>query len=143
MAVLRDLAKRRLDDTTMHLGKAQQHYLKTIRQHQMLETYQAEYQQALQLNMAEQGMPTREWINRQSFIDSLVKAVHQHAQDVDDSKRQLDNAMASWRIDKQRLSALETLKSRADADRARQQSKQEQKMMDEFAQRAYEGKRAI
>lgn len=143
MAVLRDLARRKLDDTTLHLGKAQQHYQSTIRQHQMLETYQAEYEQALQVNMAAEGMPTREWINRQSFIDSLAKAVHQHVQNVNDSKRQVDQVMAAWRIDKQRLSAFETLQNRADAERARQQSKQEQKMMDEFAQRVSQGKRAI
>ncbi|CAD5358409.1 flagellar protein [Enterobacter cancerogenus] len=143
MTVLRDLAQHKLDDTALHLGKAQQHYQSTIRQHQMLETYQAEYHQALHVNMAEEGMSTREWINRQSFIDSLAKAVHQHTQHVNDSKRQVDQMLVAWRNDKQRLSAFETLQIRVDAERARQQSKQEQKMMDEFAQRASQGKRGI
>ncbi|WP_435927713.1 flagellar export protein FliJ [Dryocola sp. BD613] len=143
MDVLRDLAQQQLDTTTTHLGKVQQDYTRAVTQLEQLEAYELEYQQNLQLNMADRGISVVDWVSQQSFIDSLGKVVRQHAGHVTACKQSVDLALSSWRSDKQRLNAFDTLKSRAETVRALKESRHEQKLMDEFAQRACLGKKVL
>jgi flagellar FliJ protein len=69
--------------------------------------------------------------------------VHQHAGHVTTCKKSVDLVLTSWRSDKQRLNAFDTLKSRAETVRALKESRYEQKLMDEFAQRARHGKKVL
>ncbi|OAT59350.1 flagellar export protein FliJ [Obesumbacterium proteus] len=143
MDVLRDLAQQKLDDTTSHLGKVQQDYSRAVTQLEQLEAYELEYQQTLQSNMANKGISVVDWVNHQSFIDSLGKVVFQHTGHVTQCKKSVDLALSSWRSDKQRLNSFDTLKSRAEEVRTLKENRQEQKLMDEFAQRASLGKKVL
>lgn len=143
MDVLRDLAQQQLDDTTSRLGKVQQDYTRAVTQLEQLEAYEQEYQQNLQSNIVSRGISVVDWVNQQSFIDSLGKVVRQHEGHVTNCKQSVDLTLSSWRSDKQRLNAFDTLKSRAESVRTLKENRLEQKMMDEFAQRACQGKKVL
>ncbi|WP_145579850.1 flagellar export protein FliJ [Yersinia vastinensis] len=143
MDVLRELAEQTLSDTTVQLGKVQQAYAHAATQLKQLESFELEYQQQLRTNVASKGMPVAELLNRQSFIDSLGSVVKQHAGHVTQCQQSVDQTLLTWKHDKQRLNAFETLKSRADSKRMLKESRQEQKMMDEFAQRACMGRKTL
>jgi flagellar FliJ protein len=143
MDVLRDLAQQQLETTTTRLGKAQQDYTRAVTQLQQLEAYEQEYQQSLHLNMVGQGMSVVDWVNHQSFINSLGKVVSQHAGHVTSCKQSVDQVLSSWRSDKQRLNAFDTLQSRVQTIRTLKENRYEQKLMDEFAQRVCQGKKVL
>lgn len=97
----------------------------------------------LRASVVGKGLPIAELLNRQSFIDSLGNVVKQQAGQVAKCQNSVDQTLLVWRHDKQRLNAFETLKSRADAVKTLKENRQEQKMMDEFAQRACMGKEVL
>lgn len=136
MDMLRDLADKTLSETTVELGKVQQVYSKAATQLDELKSYEQEYQQLMQETVIREGMSVVNLIAHSAFIDSLNNVVKQHASHVADCQASVDRTMQVWRQNKQRLNAFETLKHRADSVRDLKESRQEQKMMDEFAQRA-------
>ncbi|CNK62648.1 flagellar export protein FliJ [Yersinia mollaretii] len=143
MDVLRDLAEKTLSDTTVQLGKMQQAHTQAVLQLDQLENFELEYQQQLRSSVVEKGMPIADLLNRQSFIDSLGSVVKQQAGQVAQCQHSVDQTLLAWKQDKRRLNAFETLKSRADAVRMLKENRLEQKMMDEFAQRACMGRKTL
>lgn len=143
MDFLRDMAEKALSDTTVELGKVQQNYTRATTQLNQLESFKLEYQQQLHATVSGKGISMAELLNRQSFIDSLGKVVKQHSGHVAKCKDMVDQTLHAWRRDKQRLNAFETLKSRSEAVRMLKENRQEQKAMDEFAQRACMGKESL
>jgi flagellar FliJ protein len=136
MVMLRDMAEEKLTETTRTLGTMQQTWQEAVNQHQQLQNYEQEYQQSLRRGMTGRGMSVADLVNHQSFILSLNQVVKQHAGHVNTCEKAVDRAKASWISDKQRLNAFETLIVRRETAQAQVESRAEQKMMDEFAQRA-------
>ncbi|MFP2239408.1 flagellar export protein FliJ [Pseudescherichia vulneris] len=136
MVMLRDMAEEKLTETTRTLGTMQQTWQEAVNQHQQLQNYEQEYQQSLRRGMTGHGMSVADLVNHQSFILSLNQVVKQHAGHVNTCEKAVDRAKASWISDKQRLNAFETLIVRRETAQAQVESRAEQKMMDEFAQRA-------
>ncbi|AVR02554.1 flagella biosynthesis chaperone FliJ [Pluralibacter gergoviae] len=143
MAFLRDMAEQTLTDTTAELGKVQQVYTLATEQLRQLENFALEYQQQLHSTVSGKGIPMAELLNRQSFIDSLGKVVRQHTGHVARCKEAVDEKLETWRQDKKRLNAFETLQSRSEAVRMQKEQRLEQKAMDEFAQRASTRKKIL
>jgi flagellar FliJ protein len=135
MHLLRDLAEKKLKQTTSHLGKVQQEYQMAQMQLKKLEEFKADYQQQLYTQMRHEGVSAVNWINQQSFIDALGKVVFKHNGNVEQIKNSVDEAVNSWRFDKRRLNAFETLENRAIEEHRLIQNKHDQKLMDEYAQR--------
>lgn len=136
MNILRDLADKKLQDTITHLGKMRQQHAQATDQLTSLENYEREYSQQMHSSITGKGMTVVDLLSHQSFINSLSKVITQQAHQVDICETSVDNAMGDWRKDKQRLNAFDTLKQRADSLRLLQENRRDQKMMDEFAQRA-------
>lgn len=143
MDFLRELAEQTLTDTTAELGKVQQAYTLAATQLGQLESFELEYQQQLRNTVSGKGIPVADLLNRQSFIDSLGNVVKQQASHVVKCQNTVNETLLNWRHDKQRLNAFETLKSRADDVRLLKENRQEQKLMDEFAQRACMGRELL
>lgn len=136
MNFLREQAEKKVEDRVQALGQSQQQWHQATQQLKQLETYECEYQQALQLQVTGTGMIVADLINHQSFIHSLHQVVGQQAKQVTHCLHVVDQHRELWTLEKQRLNAYETLLTRA-ADRESQVARRlEQKMMDEFAQRA-------
>ncbi|EEQ08231.1 Flagellar biosynthesis chaperone [Yersinia bercovieri ATCC 43970] len=121
----------------------QQVYTQATIQHEQLESFELEYQQQLRANISGKGILIADLLNRQSFIDSLGQVVKQHAGHVEKCQNSVEETLLDWKRDKKRLNAFETLKSRGDAARLLKENRLEQKMMDEFAQRASMGKKIL
>lgn len=136
MVMLREMAEEKLTETTRTLGTVQQSLQDAVAQHQQLQHYEREYQQSLRQGMMSRGMSVADLVNHQSFIVSLNQVVKQHEGHVNSCEKAVDRAKASWISDKQRLNAFETLIVRRETAQARVESRHEQKLMDEFAQRA-------
>lgn len=136
MTLLRDMAEEKLTETTRQLGSVQQSLQSAVAQHEQLQHYEREYQQSLREGMSGKGMSVADLINHQSFIFSLNQVVKQHENHVEVCEQAVDKAKAGWIADKQRLNAFETLIVRRETAQAQTESRQEQKLMDEFAQRA-------
>lgn len=136
MEVLRDLAEKAVEDATRHLGKAQQTFEQAKQQLDKLMNYEQEYRHQLQQNMTSGGMESANWINYQQFINSLDATVSHHRQYVSQCQTHVNSAMHVWRQKKQRLNAFAILNERAAAARYIKENRRDQKLMDEFAQRA-------
>ena len=98
--------------------------------------YEQEYQQSLRQGMMGGGMSVADLVNHQSFILSLKQVVKQQAGHVNACEKAVDEVKKNWVQNKQRLNAFETLIERRATAQALVQSRYEQKLMDEFAQRA-------
>ncbi|MCR4215024.1 flagellar export protein FliJ, partial [Enterobacter cloacae] len=78
----------------------------------------------------------RTFLNYQQFIQTLEKAIEQHRQQLQQWTQKVDTALNFWREKKQRLQAWQTLQDRQIAAATLAENRQDQKKMDEFAQRA-------
>lgn len=136
MVLLRDKAQETLTQTTRALGGAQQQLQQAMAQHEQLQHYEQEYQQSLRQGMMSDGMSVADLVNHQSFILSLKQVVKQQAGHVNACEKAVDEVKKNWVQNKQRLNAFETLIERRATAQALVQSRHEQKLMDEFAQRA-------
>ncbi len=135
---LRDLAEQDLEQAVIHLGDMRRGQQQADQQLSMLLDYQNEYQQSLRQGMMGGGIVSwRIWSNYHQFIQTLEKAIEQHRQQLNQWNQRLEQALSNWREKhKQRLNAFETLIERRATAQALVQSRHEQKLMDEFAQRA-------
>ncbi|EOY5737661.1 flagellar export protein FliJ [Enterobacter ludwigii] len=136
MTLLRDMAQEQLTETTRALGGVQQQLQQAVVQHEQLQHYEQEYQQSLRQGMMDSGMSVADLVNHQSFILSLKQVVKQQEGHVNACEKAVDDVKQNWLHKKQRLNAFETLIERRATAQALIQSRHEQKLMDEFAQRA-------
>lgn len=136
MVMLREMAEEKLTTTTRTLGAAQQTWQQAVTQHEQLQGYEREYQQSLRIGMMADGMSVADLVNHQSFILSLSQVVTQQHHHVSHCEQAVSAARQSWLKDRQRLNAFETLITRRESARSLAESRYEQKLMDEFAQRA-------
>ncbi|TCV95558.1 flagellar export protein FliJ [Biostraticola tofi] len=136
MNTLRELAERALEEAIMQLGACRVAHNQAVEQLNQLMNYEQEYRQQLQQDMTDIGIQADKWINYQNFIGSLYKVVTFHRQQVSVCHARMQNAMVHLHLKKQRLSAFESLKQRADTAKQLVENRLDQKKMDEFAQRA-------
>ncbi|SLM63753.1 MULTISPECIES: flagellar export protein FliJ [Dickeya] len=133
--MLRDLAQKEVDTATTQLGQVQKAYLQAEEQLNMLLGYHDDYRQRLNESMTE-GMANTAWQNYQQFILTLEKAIEQHRHQLLNWSSRLSQAMKNWQEKQQRLNAFTTLQQREQTKMLAHENRQEQKRMDEFAQRA-------
>lgn len=143
MTMLRDMAQETLTETTRALGGAQQQLQQAMTQHEQLQHYEQEYQHSLRQGMMGDGMSVADLVNHQSFILSLKQVVKQQEGHVNACEKAVDQVKHNWVQNKQRLNAFETLIERRATAQALVQSRHEQKLMDEFAQRAGQKKERL
>lgn len=136
MEMLRDKAEDTLMATTRELGAVQKSLQHAIEQHQQLQNYALEYQQSLRLGISGRGMSMANLTNHQAFIGALNHVVKQHEMHIERCEGALATAKARWINDKQRLNAFETLIVRRQYVERVIDRRQDQKLMDTFAQRA-------
>lgn len=136
MDTLREMAEDALQEATTQLGKMRQACTQAEEQLNQLVNYELEYRQQLQQNMTSDGMAATNWMNYQQFMTSLDKTLEHHRQHVSQCQQRVNQALKNWQEKKQRLNAFETLRDRAQATQLLKENKLDQKLMDEYAQRA-------
>ncbi|WP_349844368.1 flagellar export protein FliJ [Pantoea dispersa] len=132
---LRDLAEQDLEQAVIHLGDMRRGQQQADQQLSMLLDYQNEYRNKLNQDMSG-GIASTRWSNYHQFIQTLEKAIEQHRQQLNQWNQRLEQALSNWREKHKKLNTYQTLITRAEENALRQESRLDQKRMDEFAQRA-------
>ncbi|PKH24734.1 flagellar biosynthesis chaperone FliJ [Enterobacterales bacterium CwR94] len=132
---LRTLAQKDVDEAAIRVGEVRRAWQQADDQLNMLLNYQNEYRHQLNTTMST-GIASHRWTNYHQFIQTLEKAIDQHRQQLSQWNRRLEQALQHWRDKQQRLNAFETLHTRAATAALLQESRLDQKLMDEYAQRA-------
>ena len=135
LVTLRDLAQKAVEQASTQLGQARLSYQNAEQQLSMLLSYQDEYRVRLNDTLSN-GMASSSWQNYQQFIQTLEQAIDQHRHQLAQWNVKAEQAVKHWQEKQQRLNAFETLNERAETSARLQESRLDQKLMDEFAQRA-------
>src|SRR5574343_445462 len=133
---LLELMQTRTDEATRTLGQliaAEQNARSRLG---MLEQYRAEYAQKMQ-DAAASGITQLALRNYQDFLARIDEAIDQQRQAVKQSEHNTAAGQANWQAQNKRLKAIDTLYVRHDARERAFESKQEQKLLDEFSVRQY------
>ena len=130
-----DLAVKEVDDAAVRLGEMRRCCQQAEEQLNMLINYQFEYSSSLNDNMS-QGIASNRWQNYQQFIQTLEKAIDQHRQQLSQWNNKVNLALNFWQEKQKRLQAWQTLQDRKAAQVLLAENKLDQKLMDEYAQRA-------
>ncbi|CNH35810.1 flagellar export protein FliJ [Yersinia pekkanenii] len=135
LVTLRDLAQKAVAQASTQLGQVRLSYQSAEQQLTMLLSYQDEYR--VQLNdTLSNGMASSRWQNYQQFIQTLEQAIEQHRHQLAQWNVKVELAVKHWQEKQQRLNAFETLQERAETTQRLHDNRLDQKLMDEFAQRA-------
>ncbi|QHB33005.1 flagella biosynthesis chaperone FliJ [Yersinia canariae] len=135
LVTLRDLAQKAVEQATTQLGQVRLSYQNAEQQLSMLLSYQDEYRVRLNDTLSN-GMASSSWQNYQQFIQTLEQAIEQHRNQLAQWNTKVEQAVQHWQEKQQRLNAFETLQDRAETTARLQENRLDQKLMDEFAQRA-------
>ncbi|MCV9880373.1 flagellar export protein FliJ [Brenneria izbisi] len=135
LVTLRELAQKEVEKAAGQLGQVRKAFQQAEQQLNMLLNYQDDYRQKLNTTMTD-GMANNSWQNYQQFIQTLDNAIDQHRQQLLQWTSRLDLAMKTWQEKQQRLNAFEKLQDRETTRQLVKNNRIEQKLMDEFAQRA-------
>src|SRR5690606_5325061 len=101
-----------------------------------LQGYKHDYTKTLQ-DRLQGGLSSSDTRNYQDFISNLEKALGQQYQLLGKLKNHYEMARNVWMQHQQRLTSLNTLVQRQQARANLRQSRQDQKMMDEYGARAF------
>ncbi|AJJ62119.1 flagellar export protein FliJ [Yersinia aldovae] len=135
LVTLCELAQKAVEQASTRLGQVRLSYQNAEQQLTMLLTYQDEYRMRLNDTLSN-GMASSSWQNYQQFIQTLELAIDQHRTQLAQWNDKVEQAVKHWQEKQQRLNAFETLQERADTSQRLLENRLDQKLMDEFAQRA-------
>ncbi|MGQ4880146.1 flagellar export protein FliJ [Billgrantia sp. LNSP4103-1] len=132
LAMLSDLARDARDQAGQLLAGERQNERQVASQLESLNRYRLEYAERLQQAMRE-GIDPASMHNYQQFLASLDAALQRARQALDAQQHRVQQSQQQWQQKQKRLSAFDTLVSRRDAERQRQEARREQRTSDEMA----------
>lgn len=133
---LLEIMRERTDEATRRLGQliaAEQNARSRL---QLLTEYREEYFQRFR-EAQSQGLTLAAWKNYQEFIDKLDDAISHQKNLVDHSAQNTAEGQEHWRTQNTRMKAIDTLSVRHTQTLQRKETKQEQKLLDEYATRRH------
>ncbi|NLY64835.1 MAG: flagellar export protein FliJ [Alcaligenaceae bacterium] len=134
--MLHELAQRKLDDAGKAVGATEASITQARKQLEMLSGYKADYLQKLQARLQE-GMNSTQYINFQNFITTLDEALIQQHGMITQLEKQAEQERAQWLEMRRETKSINSLIERNYRQQLIHSNRQEQKMNDEFAARAY------
>ncbi|MGR4067910.1 flagellar export protein FliJ [Halomonas sp. LR3S48] len=132
LAMLSDLARDARDQAGQLLAGERQSERQVASQLESLNRYRLEYAERLQQAMRE-GIDPASMHNYQQFLASLDMALQRARQALDAQQQRVQQSQQQWQQEQKRLSAYDTLVSRRDVERQRQEERREQRTSDEMA----------
>ena len=132
LAMLSDLARDARDQAGQLLAGERQSERQVSAQLESLNRYRLEYAERLQQDMRE-GIDPASMQNYQQFLASLDAALQRARQALDAQQQRVQQSQQHWQQEQKRLSAFDTLVSRRDAERQRQEARRDQRISDEMA----------
>ncbi|NIC04315.1 flagellar export protein FliJ [Billgrantia bachuensis] len=132
LAMLSDLARDARDQAGQLLAGERQNERQVASQLESLNRYRLEYAERLQQAMRE-GIDPASMHNYQQFLASLDAALQRARQALDAQQQRVQQSQQQWQQEQKRLSAYDTLVSRRDVERQRQEERREQRINDEMS----------
>ncbi|MCC4274602.1 flagellar export protein FliJ [Marinomonas communis] len=133
MQVLVNLSQRKEDEVAKALAKDQARLQHDQKKLQELKDYAAQYDQERNLL----GLSPYLTTNYQHFVNRLQQAIQQQDQQVKRSQQQVTMSMKRWQNARAKTKGMDWLKDKSVREELNIESKQEQKQIDEFANRAF------
>lgn len=133
MDILVDIAKRKEDDVAKVLAREQARLQDDQQKLQELKDYAEQYDQ--QRNLI--GLSPYLTTNYQHFVDRLQQAIQQQQNQVNRSQQQVDMIMKRWQNARAKTKGMDWLKDKSVAEEIAEEDRQDQKQIDEFANRAF------
>ncbi|MBJ7549241.1 flagellar export protein FliJ [Marinomonas ostreistagni] len=133
MQVLVNLSQRKEDEVAKALAKDQARLQHDQLKLQELKDYAAQYDQERNLL----GLSPYLTTNYQHFVNRLQQAIQQQEQQVKRSQQQVSMAMKRWQNARAKTKGMDWLKDKSINEELNFENKQEQKQIDEFANRAF------
>ena len=129
-----ELMQTRADDSTLRLAKLITAERDAQSKLQMLTQYRDEY--ALRFQQAAQnGLNPRDWSNYREFLNRLDEAIAQQGRAVVVQASNTAAGQTHWRQQRTKLKAFDTLSQRHQSSEIARESRNDQKLQDEFASR--------
>ncbi|MFW3614476.1 flagellar export protein FliJ [Billgrantia antri] len=132
LAMLSELARDARDQAGRLLASERQSERQVAAQLESLNRYRLEYAERLQQAMRE-GIDPASMHNYQQFLASLDAALQRARKALDAQQQRVEQTQQQWQQEQKRLSAYDTLVSRRDLERQRQEDRREQRISDEMA----------
>ncbi|MGR2737483.1 flagellar export protein FliJ [Billgrantia sp. Q4P2] len=132
LAMLSDLARDARDQAGQLLAGERQSERQVASQLESLNRYRLEYAERLQQAMRE-GIDPASMHNYQHFLASLDAALQRARQALDAQQQRVQQSQQQWQQEQKKLSAFDTLISRRDIERQRQETRREQRISDEMS----------
>ncbi len=131
-----EVMQTRSDEATRKLGQliaAEQNQRSRL---SMLEQYREEYAERLRAAVME-GVTPHVLLNYQDFLGRIDAAIAQQRDAVRNSEKNTQAGQEHWKHQNKQLKAMDTLSQRHFAKERHKESKQDQKLQDEFSSRQF------
>ncbi|MBN9695656.1 MAG: flagellar export protein FliJ [Zoogloea sp.] len=137
---LLDIANSRMDDAARKLGELIASDRAVEEKLELLVNYRQEYQ-ARFIDAARNGIGPDAWRNYSAFLLKLDEAISHQQRVASESKRRVEAGQQEWVDQRNRVKAFDTLSNRHQAQQARKEAKQEQRLTDEHAAKQFRDRR--
>ncbi|KAB2969875.1 flagellar export protein FliJ [Zoogloea sp.] len=137
---LLDMANSRMDDAARKLGELIASDRAVEEKLELLVNYRQEYQ-ARFVDAARNGIGPDAWRNYSAFLLKLDEAIAHQQRVASESKRRVEAGQQEWVDQRNRVKAFDTLSNRHQAQQARKEAKQEQRLTDEHAAKQFRDRR--
>jgi flagellar FliJ protein len=139
LKVVQDLAQKQSETAAMHLGALNAEVAKAEAKLNMLLGYREEYRDRFRASM-QQDMHSAGWKNFQQFLEKLDEAIEQQRAAVLASQQAVHRGQREWQSKQKQVNAYDTLEQRHGAVQAQRGKRHDQRLMDDFAARAFAAK---
>lgn len=136
LAPLLELSNLRLDQAARQLGQLIAGEQQAGQRLELLVQYRNEYQ-ALFLAAAEKGLDPQRWRNYRQFLDKIDEAIEQARTMAATARQRTAVGQKNWLDKRGKVKAFDTLAQRFRARIAYEESRTQQKLMDEHAARFF------
>ena len=139
LQILLDLSAKASDEAALRLGKAMKEHEHALKQLDILRDYRNTYGDELQIHTS-QGLNILHYHNYQNFLNNLDKAIHQQLQNIAGKLKLVEFARKDWQVCEQKRLSFTKLDERQRLAFKIRADKIEQKLNDEFSNRAQQVK---
>jgi flagellar protein FliJ len=135
-----ELATNECDKAAQELGKSIRIADETGGKLALLLQYRDDYAARFQTNQAE-GLTITGYRNFQLFLDKLDQAIIGQQQIVRESQKRVEECQRAWQAAEHKRMSFDTLAERKRKEAQREETRRDQKQMDEYATRQSQNKR--
>ena len=139
LKTVQDLAQQKSDAAAMNLGALNAEAAKAEAKLNLLLGYREEYRDRFR-GSVHQDIHSAGWKNFQRFLGKLDEAVEQQRAAVLASQQAVHRGQREWQSKQKQVNAYDTLEQRHDTMQAERLKRLDQRLMDDFAARAFAAK---